>query len=115
MSISVSKSTSIYIYICLSIYHSIYLIPSPYYEIQKPQSLDGCMAGRVGEWPAGRVDGCVASWPASWPAGWPGGRPGGRLAGWPGGRVAGWPWLWPIPNQGDWLFVHSVEVTTLQA
>ena len=55
MSISVSKSTSISIFTSF-----IYLIPSPYYEIQKPQSLDGCMAGRVGEWPAGRVAGWVA-------------------------------------------------------
>ena len=46
------------------------------------------MAGRVGEWPAGRVAGCVASWPASWPAGRVAGWPGGRVAGWPGGRVA---------------------------
>ena len=52
---------------CLSIYHSIYLIPSPYYEIQKPQSLDGWMAGRVGGWAAGRVAGWLGGWASSWP------------------------------------------------
>ena len=85
------------------------------------------MAGWPG-WPGGRV-GRMAGMAGVAMPGWPGGR-GCRVAGWVAG-MAGRPVWWlglagqvivyrrlgchPLANQGDWLFVHSVEVATLQA